>query len=121
MFQVVFNAISAAEMSALPTELQLDLLSDFEVLPEDVDKADPERFGLIEREGKKLFRYRVKDYRIYFERAPEGITVHRVLHRNTFRDFLFRASLPMPTEDVELAQQRKFWELIDEGRAARKV
>ena len=112
---------SAAEMSALPTELQLDLLSDFEVLPEEVDKADPERFGLIEREGKKLFRYRVKDYRIYFERAPEGITVHRVLHRNTFRDFLFRASLPMPTEDVELAQQRKFWELIDEGRAARKV
>ena len=121
MFQVVFNAISAAEMSALLTELQLDLLSDFEVLPEDVDKADPERFGLIERDGKKLFRYRVKDYRIYFERAPEGITVHRVLHRNTFRDFLFRASLPMPTEDVELAQQRKFWELIDEGRAARKV
>jgi len=121
MFQVVFNAISAAEMSALPTELQLDLLSDFEVLPEEVDKADPERFGLIEREGKKLFRYRVKDDRIYFERAPEGITVHRVLPRNTFRDFLFRASLPMPTEDVELAQQRKFWELIDEGRAARKV
>lgn len=121
MFQVVFNDISAAEMAALPTELQLDLLCDFEVLPEELDKADPERFGVIEREGKKLFRYRVKDYRIYFERVSEGITVHRVLHKNTFRDFLFRAALPMPHEDVELAGQRKFWELIDAGRASRRV
>ncbi len=121
MFQVVFNDISAAEMAALPTELQLDLLCDFEVLPEELDKADPERFGVIEREGKKLFRYRVKDYRIYFERVSEGITVHRVLHKNTFRDFLFRAALPMPSEDVELAGQRKFWELIDAGRASRRV
>jgi len=121
MFQVVFNDISAAEMAALPTELQLDLLCDFEVLPEELEKADPERFGVIERDGKRLFRYRVKDYRIYFERVPEGITVHRVLHKNTFRDFLFRASLPMPTEDVELSGQRKFWELIEEGRAARRA
>ncbi len=121
MFQVVFNAISAAEMAALPTELQLDLLSDFEALPEGLEQADPERFGAMDRAGLKLYRYRVKDYRIYFERVPEGITVHRVLHRNTFRDFLFRAALPMPSEDVELAGQRKFWELIDAGRAARKA
>jgi mRNA-degrading endonuclease RelE of RelBE toxin-antitoxin system len=121
MFQVVFNDISAAEMAALPTELQLDLLCDFEVLPEELEKADPDRFGVIEREGKRLFRYRVKDYRIYFERVSEGVTVHRVLHKNTFRDFLFRASLPMPTEDVELSGQRKFWELIEAGRAARRT
>lgn len=121
MFQIVFNDISAAEMSALPTELQLELLSEFQLLPEEFEKADPEQFGVIERDGKKLFRYRVKDHRIYFERAPEGLTVHRVLHRNTIRDFLFRAALPMPTEDVELARQRKFWELIEEGKAARKI
>lgn len=120
MFQIVFNEISAAEMAALPTALQLDLLADFEVLPEEGEAADPEQFGVIERDGKKLLRYRVRDYRIYFERAPEGITVHRVLHRNTIRDFLFRAALPMPAEDVELARERRFWELIDEGREARK-
>ena len=39
MFQIVFNEISAAEMAALPTALQLDLLADFEVLPEDDAKA----------------------------------------------------------------------------------
>ncbi|MEY2597925.1 MAG: hypothetical protein RLZZ244_1755 [Verrucomicrobiota bacterium] len=120
MYQIIFNEISAAEMAALPTELQLELLADFQLLPEEVEKADPEQFGVIEREGKRLFRYRVKDYRIYFEKAAEGITVHRVLHRNTLRDFLYRAALPMPSEDVELARERKFWELIEAGRSARK-
>ena len=120
MFQVVFNEISASEMANLPHKVQLSLLADFDVLPEDLEQADVEKFGIIEREGKRLYRYRVRDYRIYFERVPEGITVHRVLHRNTIRDFLFRASLPMPAEDRELSRQGRFWELIDEGRSARK-
>jgi len=95
MLQIVFNEISAAEMSALPKGLQLDLLAEFQFLPEDLDKLDEEKFGTVERDGKKLFRYRAKDYRIYFERRQEGITVHRVLHKNTIRDFLFRTKLPI--------------------------
>ena len=102
-------------MAALPKELQLELLSEFEVMPDDLDKLDDEKFGAIERDGQKLYRYRARDYRIYFARADEGITVHRVLHKNTIRDFLFRAKLPMPAEDEQLAQQRGFWKLIDEG------
>src|SRR2546430_17490326 len=119
MFQIVFNELSAAEMSRLPQELQLDLLAEFQVLPEDLDNLDSEKFGIIEREGKKLFRYRAKDYRIYFERSPEGITIHRVLHKNTIRDFLFRAKLPM-AEDDQLGKTKEFWKLIDEGAEARK-
>jgi hypothetical protein len=118
MFQIVFNDISAAEMAALPVEFQLDLLSNFEVLPEDLEAGDAEKYGFIERDGKRLLRYRAKDYRIYFERCEEGILVHRVLHRNTFRDFLYRASLPMPDEDVELGKQGRFWELIEAGRSS---
>ncbi len=121
MFQIVFNAISAAEMSALPKELQLDLLMEFEVLPEDLEKLDDEKFGVIERDGQKLHRYRAKDYRIYFARSLEGITVHRVLHKNTIRDFLFRAKLPMPAEDEQLGQQGGFWKLIEEGQRTKKV
>ena len=120
MFQIVFNEISAAEMSALPTELQLDLLSEFEILPEDMEKLDPARFGKIVRDGKVLYRYRAKDYRIYFERAAEGITIHRVLHKNTIRDFLFRTKLPMVEEDRSLADKAGFWELIQEGEQSRK-
>ncbi len=119
MFQIVFNEISAAEMSALPKTLQLELLAEFQVLPDDMGKLDASRFGTVKREGKKLFRYRAKDYRIYFEKRPEGIAVHRVLHKNTFRDFLFRSKLPL-AEDDQLAKNREFWKLIEEGEKTRK-
>jgi mRNA-degrading endonuclease RelE of RelBE toxin-antitoxin system len=120
MFQIIFNELSAAEMSVLPTELQLELLAEFQVMPEDLKKLDSTKFGKIEREGKQLFRYRAHDYRIYFEKSPEGITVHRVLHKNTIRDFLFRTKLPMAAEDDQLAKAREFWKLIEEGEGTRK-
>jgi mRNA-degrading endonuclease RelE of RelBE toxin-antitoxin system len=119
MLQIVFNEISAAEMAALPKEMQLDLLTEFQFLPEELDQLDEEKFGTVERDGKQLFRYRAKDYRIYFERRDEGITVHRVLHKNTIRDFLFRTKLPM-TEDDQLGQQKGFWQLIEEAEQTRK-
>ena len=102
-----------------PKELQLDLLAEFQFLPENLDELDTERFGTIERDGKRLFRYRARDYRIYFDRREEGITVHRVLHKNTIRDFLFRAKLPMPQEDEALGQRKEFWKLIEEGEKTR--
>lgn len=120
MFQIIFNELSAAEMSALPKTLQLDLLAEFQVLPEELDNLDASKFGVIEREGKKLHRYRAKDYRIYFEKRAEGITVHRVLHKNTFRDFLFRSKLPV-AEDDQLGKTREFWKLIEQGEATRKA
>lgn len=120
MYQIVFNELSASEMAALPKELQLDLLAEFQMLPDDLDNLDQERFGVVEREGKKLHRYRAKDYRIYFERSPEGLRVHRVLHKNTIRDFLFRTKLPM-AEDEQLGARTEFWKLIDEGRSSKRA
>lgn len=120
MFQIIFNELSAAEISALPKSLQLELLAEFQILPEDLDRPESKRFGVIEREGKKLYRYRAKDYRIYFEKSAEGVTVHRVLHKNTLRDFLFRSKLPI-SEDAQLGGTREFWKLIEEGERTRKV
>jgi len=120
MFQIIFNELSAAEISALPKSLQLDLLAEFQILPEDMDRLDSKRFGVIEREGKRLYRYRAKDYRIYFDKRPEGITIHRVLHKNTLRDFLFRSKLPV-AEDAQLGETREFWKLIEQGERTRKA
>jgi mRNA-degrading endonuclease RelE of RelBE toxin-antitoxin system len=119
MFQIVFNEISAAEMAALPKEMQLDLLAEFQFLPDDLDQLDGEKFGTLERDGKTLRRFRARDYRIYFEKTEEGLMVHRVLHKNTIRDFLFRSKLPM-TEDDQLGQQKAFWKLIDEAKQTRR-
>jgi len=114
MYQIVFNEVSAAEMARIPKGLQLELLTEFQFLPDDLDQLDSKAFGIIEREGSRLYRYRTNDYRIYFERSPEGILVHRVLHKNTIRDFLFRSKLPMG-EDEQLQQNPGFWKLIEEG------
>lgn len=107
-------------MASLPKDLQLDLLAEFQVLPENLDDLDPSKFGVIERDGKKLHRCRAKDHRIYFERNEEGITVHRVLHKNSLRDFLFRSKLPIG-EDEQLGEKEGFWKLIEAGEKSRKA
>ncbi len=112
---MIFNAMSAAEMAALPKELQLDLLAEFHLLPEDMEALDTKRFGQLQRGGRKLYRYRARDYRIYFEKHPEGVLIHRVLHKNTIRDFLFRSNLPMDEEDEQLGGAKGFWKLIEEA------
>lgn len=126
MFQIIFNEISAAEISQLPTLEQLEVLNEFQVRPEDLEgleeKGDEAPFGQIERDGKVLYRYRASDVRIYFEVTEnhESIIVHRVLSKNTLQDFLYRAKLPLG-EDESLAQSKQFWELIEEGARARRV
>lgn len=126
MFQVIFNEISAAEISQLPTLSQLELLNEFRVSPEDLENLeeneDDAPFGKIEKEGKTLYRYRANDLRIYFEVSDAGdaVIVHRVLNRNTFADFVFRAT-SMTVEDDALSNSKHFWELIQEGKNARRL
>ena len=112
---MIFNSISAAEMAALPKELQLDLLAEFKFLPEDLENLDASRFGRVQRDGRHLHRCRAKEYRIYFEKHPDGILIHRVLHKNTIRDFLFRSNLPVDEEDKQLGGAGGFWKLIEEA------
>lgn len=126
MFQVIFNEISAAEISQLSTMEQLDVLNEFQVRPEDLKDLETTkseaRFGKIERDGKILYRYRASDVRIYFEvhSDHQSVVVHRVLSRNSFQDFLYRANLPVG-DDAALAQSKQFWALIEEGERARLV
>jgi len=116
-FQIIFNPTSAAELGKMPKDLQLYILGEFRGLPQEVLKTDLERFGKLERDNKVLYRFRLGDYRIYFERHELGVVVHRILSRNTLRDFLFRSNLPVP-EDEALQDNPKFWELIEAARTA---
>ena len=119
MFQIVFNEISAAEISSLGTLEQLELLEEFKVGKQDLEQLKCERFGKIDRDGTVLYRFRAKDYRFYFEVKDGSVVVHRVLHKGTFSDFLFRSKMPLG-EDEALAGSKHFWKLIDEGRNARR-
>ncbi len=120
MFQIVFNEISAAEISALGTLEQLELLEEFRVTEQDLNGLGSDRFGRIERDGHVFHRFRAKDYRFYFEAKDGSVIVHRVLHKGTFSDFLFRSKMPLG-EDEALAGSKHFWKLIDEGRNARQL
>lgn len=124
MHQIVFNEISANEVSAIPTMEQLDLIANFHVSREVVDgeSTDP-HFGVVERDGRKIFRYRSRDYRIYFTVENGMVIVQRVLHAASFEDFFFRSGMGSAhSEDQKLGHSKSFWELIDEGeRAERKM
>jgi mRNA-degrading endonuclease RelE of RelBE toxin-antitoxin system len=115
-FQIIFNPTSAAELSKMPKELQLYILGEFRGLPQEVLKPDVEKFGRLERAGKHLHRFRLGDYRIYFERNELGILIYRILNRNTLKDFLYRSNLPI-REDEVLQENPKFWELIEAAKA----
>jgi mRNA-degrading endonuclease RelE of RelBE toxin-antitoxin system len=114
-FQIIFNPTSAAELARMPKDLQLDILGEFRGLPQEIMSTELERFGKLERAGKTMHRFRIGDYRIYFERHELGVVVHRILSRNTVKDFLFRSSLPLG-EDEALQENPKFWELIEAAR-----
>jgi mRNA-degrading endonuclease RelE of RelBE toxin-antitoxin system len=114
-FQIIFNPTSAAELSRMPKDLQLNILGEFRGLPQEVMSTELERFGKLERSGKTLHRFRIGDYRIYFERHELGVVVHRILSRNSLKDFLFRSSLPVG-EDEALQENPKFWEMIETAR-----
>lgn len=119
---MIFNEISAAEISRLDTMLQLELLTEFKVTPDDLRLPDGVRFGQIERDGKPLYRYRAKGYRIYFEVVDAGVRVHRVLHKNSLKDFLYRnGSKQDGAEDDVLAGSKSFWKLIEEGQKAKRT
>ncbi len=119
MLQIVFNKISAAEVSSIPTLDQLELLGEFQVSESTLQSLDDARFGKLEQDGKLLYRYVAKDYRIYFEVIDGKVVVHRVLHANSLNDFLFRTKLsPSVGEDEILSQSKHFWKLIDEGKNA---
>lgn len=117
-FQIIFNPTSAAELARMPKEHQLYILGEFRGLPLEAMSTDlGQLYGKLERAGRTLHRFRIGDYRVYFERHDLGIVVHRILSRNTLKDFLFRSSLPTG-EDEALQGNPKFWELIEAARTA---
>jgi mRNA-degrading endonuclease RelE of RelBE toxin-antitoxin system len=116
-FQIIFNPTSAAELAKMPKELQLQILGEFRGLPQQVMTTELEEFGKLERAGRILHRFRIGDYRVYFEKHELGVVVHRILSRHTLKDFLFRSGLKMD-EDEALQQNPKFWEMIEAAKSA---
>ena len=112
-FQIIFNPTSAVELAGMPKDLQLQILGEFRGLPEEVRASG--FYGRLEHGVKSLHRYRVGNYRVYFECHELGVVVHRIFSRNTLKDFFFRNVNMTQDEDAALAENPDFWEMIDEA------
>ncbi|NOS72268.1 MAG: hypothetical protein HOP33_20375 [Verrucomicrobia bacterium] len=117
-FQIIFTPTSAAEVARMPKELQLQILGEFRGLPQQVIGTELDDFGKLERGGRTLHRFRIGDFRVYFERHELGVLVHRILSRNTLKDFMYRSGLKVE-EDEALQQNPKFWEMIESAKTAK--
>jgi mRNA-degrading endonuclease RelE of RelBE toxin-antitoxin system len=117
-FQIIFTPTSAAEVARMPKELQLQILGEFRGLPQQVIGTELDDFGKLERGGRILHRFRIGDFRVYFERHELGVLVHRILSRNTLKDFMYRSGLKVE-EDEALQQNPKFWEMIESAKTAK--
>ncbi len=113
MLQIIFSEVSAKELAAMPRKVQIEVIDGFQVLPRDFEQ-DGEKFGQLTRGGRRIYRYRVKDYRIYFEKEADIIKVRCILNRNSLKDFFFRSKLPI-SEDQLLQDNPRFWELLEGG------
>ena len=122
MLQIIFNEISASELSQLSNQVQFTLLEALNIQPDDIEQGRLEkRYGVIERPPTRLYRCRAGDHRLYFSVEGNHVRVHRVLHKNSLKDFIFRSNLGSAGEDEVLGQSKSFWKLIEEGERTLKV
>ena len=100
-FQIIFQSDQRRELSRMPKELQLQILGGISgACRTQVRSTDLEQFGKLERGGRVLHRFRVGDYRVYFERHELGVVVHRILSRNTLKDFFYRSGLKVAEDEA---------------------
>jgi len=116
-FQVIFNPTSAGELAAMPKDLQLEILGGFK----GAVAGQREGFGELARGRQSLQRFRLGNYRIYFEPHELGVVVHRILSRNTLKDFFFRNVRMMQDEDEALAENPEFLRMIEEAAQASRA
>ena len=116
LFQIIFNPTSASELAGMPKDLQLQILGEFRGLPDEVRASG--FYGKLESGVKTLHRYKVGNYRVYFEYHELGVVVHRIFSRNTLKDFFFRNAQMVQNEDEALAENPEFWRVIEEAAEA---
>jgi mRNA-degrading endonuclease RelE of RelBE toxin-antitoxin system len=100
----------------MPKDLQLQILGEFRGLPDEVRASG--FYGKLESGVKTLHRYKVGNYRVYFECHELGVVVHRIFSRNTLKDFFFRNAQMVQNEDEALAENPEFWRVIEEAAEA---
>src|SRR4051812_6259473 len=99
MHQIVLSDSASSELAQLGKLEQLDIVSEFSLLRMNEIKQGQSGMSEIRKGSRTVFRYRFKDYRIYFEKKNDQLIVHHVLHGNTLRDFFVRSNLDVQNDE----------------------
>lgn len=112
MFQITFSKQSLRELQKLLKPVQMELLDAVSTITKEVLEKPDKRIGVLQREGKTLYRLRAGDFRLYFELIENNLNVNCILHKDTWADFAFRCKLPI-TEDQLIEKDPSFWTYLD--------
>lgn len=113
MFEVTFSDQSMAMLNRLDILVQMPIIERFSGLtPEDLKSSD-EELGSFDRGGKRYYRLRAGEYRVYFEVIDRHrLDCHYILHKHTLADFIFRFKLPY-REETLVEQSQSFWQYVE--------
>lgn len=111
MHQIVLSDSASADLTQMNKLEQLDVVAQFSRLRRNPIVPKKEGIGEIRKGNRILYRYRYKDYRIYFEKREDQLVVHHVLPGNTLKDFFVRSNLDIQN-DEEFEKSAKFWKFI---------
>ena len=113
MQQIVLSDRASASLSQIDKLEQLEIVAEFSHLRKKPVQVGKDGIGQIQKGNRIIYRYRYKDYRIYFEKQDDQLVVHHVLHGNTLRDFLVRSNWDVRS-DGEFEESAKFWKFIEQ-------
>ena len=117
MFQVNFSEQSMNELNQLDTLSQMELVETFSNLTQEQLEHPSDEIGSFSRNGRKYYRVRAGEFRIYFEQDKKCLFAHYILHKNTLSDFVFRFKLPI-TEEFMIEQHDSFWKYLESIRGS---
>lgn len=112
MLQVNFTNRAIIELNKLGKLEQMEIVDALSgVTPKRLLEGGAE-FGRFERNGRRLYRLRVDDWRVYFEAEGETLLVRFVLHKKTLGDFVVRFKLPVGDEQA-IEDHKSFRDYLD--------
>ena len=112
MFQITFSDQSIKELEKLSKHEQLEVIDPLGRLTEHQLNHPREPLGSFSREGKRIFRLRSGEYRIYFQHLDHQLITLCILHSNTLTDFIYRTKLPVSEEQL-IEQHSSFWKYLE--------
>ena len=91
MKQITFSDTGTTEFAKLSKKEQLEFFQLFQITEEEIANASEEGNLQKNPQQKNAYRFRLKDFRIYFRKTHCSLEILHIVKKNTWKDFFVRA------------------------------